>query len=290
MKRFFALLLLLVMTVALVGCGDSAPQAAKEYSIYYYTSTGGTVAPRGEVPEGAKPHKDLMFTDLFGNETPATEASPYVMDLNGKTYTFLPHAIHENPLSAHSNKTLSACGFAEIYISDSFFLRLRQSTQEILAFTPLTIARGYDFTEAAGRERADRLLVALYGDSAAQTYAHVESEDFAGAYKTTYTRFLCGVATDDTITISLTGDLEIYEISAKHLHYFDFIADHLQESWITAAREHLLSALGEGYSLVNETLTIDAYGTLYLTAQAYLVDESGAPAPTATTYWINVTQ
>lgn len=129
-----------------------------------------------------------------------------------------------------------------------------------------------ELSEDEAKGLAMNTLVSLYGDDVLDEYVFTNviftNDSLKKCYTVVYTRLVHDVQTNDSIQLSFNMQGNLISINAKLLGIYSTASTDLSEQQLTSARTVLVNALGEGWTIHNETLIVDSLGDYYLRVEA----------------------
>lgn len=288
MKKLFVIISYILLATTMVSCAyipkmndtdknDFSTQAAKDYVIYYYPSAGESI-------KGESGLVDITFKDAqtkvfsFSSKTkidkPSDAGNQHTFELNGKTHSLEYNRTYETALSS-SNAFKKYSKFNE-YKSDTIRLETRVSSNELMSFINLDENDWQvigTVNEDEAKAIAETTILSLYGEEVKKEYEYDKTvytdAQLSRHYTVLYRRFVWGMPSNDTISISVNLKGDVVGINAKSLGIFSLAEKQVEKKAIADAISTLEGAFSKDWTIGNKTLILDAEGDYYISAQLY---------------------
>ena len=275
MKKLICILLILLLS--------SCSANTREYTIYRASSTSAEAnvgSFKDSVGDNIRfEHYSKIDLDFVDQTEVSNENAPKQKELtlNGKPLTVQFTKSYKTSVSGSPIGKSKYVGLYDSYKSEGdnqnrAEASFRQNTGELLFYIKYGDARTVedgDFTESLAKVSADRLISELYGEDTVTKYVHHGTSEIDTQLKkgfvVTYTRYIHGYRTNETITISFNRKGEFISLNALQMNLFDNAEKDISKSDIEMAYKALLDTISDSYEVSGEPkLFMDSSGKYYL--------------------------
>lgn len=288
MKKLLSAFLLAVML--LCSC-NSQPEQKKtsdcsdldnkqvQYTLYI-SSFDGNSSTVPDVKENVKlgniSEKDFTFASGNFFENPKADKQKEIT-FDGKTVVLPIQCSYTTSISGSEIGKKYSIGKIDSYWNDDAKVsaEFRQGTGQIVSYLNSKEKKTEgDITEDIAREKADSLIVELYGRETLKKYSNVTVTDLSktthqhnlgNGYNFIYRRYLHGYKTGESIMITISRRGTLYGINALKMNLFDGAEEKISKADIEAAEKALRSSLNDHWNWSkNVTIKIDSTGQYFI--------------------------
>ena len=229
--------------------------------------------------------KDFSFATKTEVERPSGTPDEQTIELNGKLYSGRYSGTYETAIAA--SHLFGSYGRFHTYRNDMGYMDFRASDNKLMLFVNFdeetNTAHG-TVTEEEAKSIAGSVLLSVYGENAFEEYAYdttLYTESPLGVYYTmVYRKHVCGMPTQDAVSISVNRRGEIVGINAKYLGMFSLAEAKLTKQDIDDAIAVLRETFAEKWTILTTRLVLDTEGHCYISAQLARTGSEGMEAET----------
>ena len=293
-RKLLLFILAALIMLSMSGCGVSFDPDEIEYTIYSSTSDSSsffqesTDAAVAQVSSASDLKLDIQLAEskITVEDAPST-----------KTFTFENQSMEMSysrsevlPIQHSQYSNLQKHSVVDVYVKDKKLLKIRHSTGEVIGYyeadLSLKKANG-DLTKEEASDLAAKLITQLYGKNTLKDYELKENQFIDSTWRITYTRYLFGSPTEDTIRIHFNGKGELVFLNAINFGNYQHLKDEISKEHIEYAEKLLRSSISSSWTVDNRHwLILDADGKCYVKLIAAQKDAVGILA--SDEFYINV--
>ncbi len=222
--------------------------------------------------------KDFSFSNRTNIEKPTDTQTTLMLKLQGKEKEFEYVRTFSTPIV--SNENFFHLGVMNEYKTKGEMVRVNASSGEILFYANTQgdkVESGDFTTEEQAREKAEKILVELYGEKVLEEYTFDHfygTDEDKKTCSILYVKKVFGYSTDDDILIKFNTQGEFIGINANKKGTMERADQDITKEQIEAA----IKVLKETYSswnMTNPQLLIDSEGDYYISAHFTMRDQYG---------------